>query len=111
MEHSKNVLPLTLAYALPRYSSTATSMETSSVAMTTPLVIFPCLTVGTYLGNGDLFLLICHLSLAGARVFPVMEFMQVSTILLLYFQVMIHAHVSRYFFVYTHLLPTVIFEL
>lgn len=83
-------------------------MAASSVATTTPLVIFPYLTLGTYHGNEDLFLLLCHFSLAGARVFPAIDFMQVSVVQLVDFRVMIHAYVPHYFFLYTYLMPAVI---
>lgn len=71
---SENALPPAQAYASSCCSSTATSIVVSLAAIGSPTVT-SCLTLGTYLGNGDLFLLLCRISLVGARVFLAMDFM------------------------------------
>lgn len=108
IRHFENAPPPALDYALLGYSSTITSIAVSSAATATPLLTSPCLTLETYLGNGDMFLLLCHLNLFGARVFPTMDFMQVYVVQLFDFRVMIYAHVPCYFFMYTHPLHAVI---
>lgn len=103
----ENAPPPPRAYAFSGYSNIATSVAPSSVATGSPLVT-SCLTLGIYLGNGDLFLLFCRLCLVVARVFPTMDFMRVFIVRLFDFQNVIHALVTRYYFLHINPLPVVV---